>query len=107
MNNALELSEAYTEQNKLKIDTLDSLLKDTDMNLSKQAETLRSLFDQLCDVNAQSIVQNQLMRIEASIRHNVEFMMDLLSDCAIGTAPSSFPYDTLQKLCMANMDSDI
>ena len=33
--------------------------------------------------------------------------MDLLSDCAIGTVPSSFSYGTLQKLCMANMDSEI
>ena len=107
VNNALELSEAYAEQNKLKIDSLDSLLKDTDLNLSKQAETLKNLFNQLCDVNAQSIVQNQLMRIESSIRRNVEFMMDLLSDCAIGTVPSSFSYGTLQKLCMANMDSEI
>ena len=107
VNNALQLSEAYAEQNKLKIDTIDSLLKDTDMNLNKQAETLKNLFKQLCDVNAQSIVQNRLLKIEASIRHNVEFMMDLLSDCAIGTVPSSFSYDTIQKLCMANMDSDI
>ena len=36
VNNALQLLEAYAEQSKLKIDIIDSLLEDTDMNLSEQ-----------------------------------------------------------------------
>ena len=46
---------------------------------------------------------------EMSIIHscNVELMMNMFSDCAICTDPSSFLYWTLQKLCMANRDVDI
>ena len=107
VNNALDLSESYINLNKQKLDTMDSLLKDTDLNLAKQAATLKSLYLQLCGVNQQSLAQNQMLQIETSIRRNVDFMMELLSDCSIGIVPHHFSYNTVLQLCMANMQREI
>ena len=67
----------------MKIDDMDSLLRNTEFNLAKQEVTLKNLFLQLCDVNQQSLAKSQMMKIENSIRRNVDFMMELLSDRAL------------------------
>ena len=91
----------------MKIDDMDSLLRDTDLNLAKQEATLKNLFLQLCDVNQQSLAQSQMMKIENSIRRNVDFMMELLSDCSVGVVPHHFSYNTVFQLCMVNMQREI
>ena len=107
INGAMKVSEGWANQNKNNIAKLSALLERSDLAVSNQSNQLKSLYRDICAMNSQATVNNNMIKIEASITENLKVLLELLTDCSVGHVPNLFSYRYIREICLGSMDLEM
>ena len=107
LGKALQITRDWKSLSRTELDSMAKLIKQNDLSIIRNTDTLSKLYDTFCEAQAVNVVDLAKVAYRSQIMMSARKLLAIVHQCSHGMLPDALDYKHVYGLCLVHLSKDL